>query len=60
VSHNCLKKPSGVQPPETVQKDYANEVTFPDSDGVNYDRPLKVTKAERFYKGLWGVLTHVL
>jgi hypothetical protein len=41
---------SGVQPPETIQKDCTNEGTSPDPDGVNYSRLLKVTKAERFLK----------
>jgi hypothetical protein len=40
-----LRGTSGVQPPETVQKDSANEGSSPDPDGVNYARPLKVTKA---------------
>jgi hypothetical protein len=32
-----------IQPPKTVQKECT------DSDGVNYARPLKVSKAERFF-----------
>jgi hypothetical protein len=32
-------------------KTCANERTSLDPDRVNYARPLKVTKAERFYKG---------
>jgi hypothetical protein len=31
-------------------KDCTNERTSPDPDGVNYARPLKVTKAKRFLK----------
>jgi hypothetical protein len=52
-----LRGTSGIQPPQTVQKDYTNEGTSSDSDGVNYARSLKVTKAERFFK---GALRHVL
>jgi hypothetical protein len=43
-----LRGTSGVQPPKTVQKDYINEGTSPDPDGVSCVRPLKVTKAKRF------------
>jgi hypothetical protein len=43
-----LKETSGIQPPETVQRDDTNEGTSPDLNGVNYARALKVTKAERF------------
>jgi hypothetical protein len=43
-----LRGTSAVQPPEAVQKDCTNEGTSLDTDGVNYVRPLKVTKAERF------------
>jgi hypothetical protein len=46
-----LRRASDIQPPKTIQKDCINEVTSPDPDGVNYARPLKVTKAERFLKG---------
>jgi hypothetical protein len=52
-----LRETSGIQPHETVQKDCTNEGTSPDPDGVNYARPLQVTKAERFLK---GALMHVL
>jgi hypothetical protein len=43
-----LRGTSGFQPPKTVQKDYTNEGSCPDLHGVNYARPLKVTKAKRF------------
>jgi hypothetical protein len=46
-----LRRTSDIQPPKTVQKDYTNGGTSPDLNGVNYSRPLKVTKAERFLKG---------
>jgi hypothetical protein len=45
-----LRETSGIQPPETVQKDCTNEETSPDPDGISYARPLKVTKAERLFK----------
>jgi hypothetical protein len=47
-----LRETMGIQPPGTVQKDCTNERTSPDLDGVNYTRPLKVTKAEIFKGGL--------
>jgi hypothetical protein len=47
-----LRGTSGIQPPKTFQKDCTNEGTSPDPDGVNYARPLKATKAERFKKGV--------
>jgi hypothetical protein len=43
-----LEGTSGIQPPKIVQKDCTNEGTSPDPDGVNYAKPLKVTKIERF------------
>jgi hypothetical protein len=43
-----LRGTTGVQPSKTVQKDCTNERISLDPDGVNYARPLKVTKAERF------------
>jgi hypothetical protein len=46
-----LTRTSGIEPPETVQNDYTNEGISPKLDKVNYDRPLKVTKAKRFLKG---------
>jgi hypothetical protein len=52
-----LRGTSGIQPLKTVQKDCTNEGTSPAPDGVNYARPLKVTKAERFLK---RALMHVL
>jgi hypothetical protein len=42
---------SGIQQPKTAQKRCTNERTSPDVHGVNYARPLKVTKVERFKKG---------
>jgi hypothetical protein len=45
-----LRGTSGIQPPETVQKDCKNEVISPDADGVNYARLLKVAKVKRFLK----------
>jgi hypothetical protein len=43
-----LRGTSGVQSPKTVQKDYANEGTSPDLNGINYIRALKENKAKRF------------
>jgi hypothetical protein len=43
-----FRETSGIHLSETVQKDCTNAGTSPDADGVNYARPLKVTKAERF------------
>jgi hypothetical protein len=57
VSIPQLRGTSDIQPCETVKKYCTNEGTSPDPDGVNYARPLKVTKAERFSK---GALRHVL
>jgi hypothetical protein len=48
VSMPQIRGRSGIQPRETVQKDYTNKGTSPDPDGLNHDRPLKVTKTERF------------
>jgi hypothetical protein len=45
-----LRGTGGVLPPKLVQKEYTNEVTSPDPDGVNYARLLRITKAKRFYK----------
>jgi hypothetical protein len=45
-----LRGTSSTEPCETVQKDCTNEGTSPDPDRVNYARPLKVTKTERFLK----------
>jgi hypothetical protein len=45
-----LRRTSGVQPPETVEKDYTNEGTSPDPNGVNYAKTLQVTKANGFFK----------
>jgi hypothetical protein len=44
-----LRGTSGIQPPKTVQKDCTNKDTSPDPDGISYARPLKVTKANRFF-----------
>jgi hypothetical protein len=52
-----LRGTSGTQLPEMVQKDCTNEGSSPDTNGVNYARPLKITKAERFLK---EALMHVL
>jgi hypothetical protein len=43
-----LRETIGIQPHEIVQKDCTNEETSPNPNGVNYPRPLKVSKAERF------------
>jgi hypothetical protein len=36
--------------PRYFSKGYTNEGTSPSPDGINYARPLKVSKAERFLK----------
>jgi hypothetical protein len=54
-----LRETSGIQPPVTARKDYTNEGTSPDPDGVNDARPLKVIKAKRCSLKM-GALTHVL
>jgi hypothetical protein len=43
-----LRGTSGIQPLKIVQKGNTNEGTSPDLNGVNYARPLKVTKTKRF------------
>jgi hypothetical protein len=50
VSPQLLRETHGIQPHKTVQKDYINERPSPGPDGVNYARPLKVTKAKKFLK----------
>jgi hypothetical protein len=54
-----LRGTSGIKPPEIVQKDCTNEETSPDADGVSYARPLKVTEAERFLKGLLHMCSNI-
>jgi hypothetical protein len=55
--HQLLRRTSGIQPPETIQKDCTNWGTSPDLNEVSYARPLKVTKAKRFLK---RAIMHVL
>jgi hypothetical protein len=47
VFPQLLRGISGIQP-SAVQKDFTNEGTSPDADGVDYARHLKVAKAEIF------------
>jgi hypothetical protein len=63
LSPNFSEKQVAFSQPETVQKDYTNDETSPDPDGVNYARPLKIAKVERIKKkkmgGRWGELLHM-
>jgi hypothetical protein len=55
LSPNFSEKQVAFSQPETVQKDYTNDETSPDPDGVNYARPLKIAKVERIKKKKkWG------
>jgi hypothetical protein len=53
-----LRGTRGIQLHETVQNVCTNEGISPDPDLANYARPLKVTKAKRFF--IKGALTHEL
>jgi hypothetical protein len=57
ASHNFLEEQVAFSHPRQLKKDYTNEGTSPDLNGVNHARPPKVARAERFCK---GTFKHVL